>query len=768
MGESIRKQIYLKAIINQIADVSNQEDAVIKIAHSFLDSASCVEVKDLISEAERLAIGSRCMNKERTANPWDKNRRMISLMEGINSDNYGNYMLPDVTLTISKDCFPRKFFDKKPDYKRLHDEFVSELVKIGDFRFDTFCRTLLQLVKKYASFVPASDIDDRDISLYDKAKATAAIALCLYDWSQESEREANPFILVGGDFSGIQSYIYQITSKYAAKNLKGRSFYLKLLSDATVRYLLQSLELHEANIVYDSGGSFYIIAPNTKKAKSALLNAKKNLEKKYFETHGTALFLALDYVEISKQDLFHEDEEHNLSVVWGNLFKKREQQKFSKFSRLVKDDYDSFFKPQLSKTPQFDAVTGEEIKGNATKSEDGSEQFVTSSLNYTQRMLGTTLKTTEQIIASQVKINELDGNTFSIEPADLGYKYYFITSDTHITSPVNMQGGTVIALNGSEHDCDFLKSKSKFTNASFCFDFYGGNQNNGLTFDKLCEHKQREFARLGVLRMDVDNLGEIFQNGINKSRATLCRYAALSRLFDFFFSGYLNSIYNNCQPDYSQIIYSGGDDLFIVGSWDAMIEIAEKIRKDFSDYACCNPSFTISGGIAIVSPKFPIMNASHLSEDEERNAKNHGSNKNALSMMGIALNWDKEFPAIKDLKNKIVDFTKRDLISKSFISKIQFLAELAEIKEITKDGQITHCITNFKVYWLLAYDLKRMSTRSDNNSETKDFIDSCIRENCSPCGTIGGKIVDTLYHPLELWAFAARWAELELRTNSII
>jgi CRISPR-associated protein Csm1 len=30
---------------------------------------------------------------------------------------------------------------------------------------------------------------------------------------------------------------------------------------------------------------------------------------------------------------------------------------------------------------------------------------------------------------------------------------------------------------------------------------------------------------------------------------------------------------------------------------------------------------------------------------------------------------------------------------------------------------------------------------------------------------LNGQFIVTDYHPLELWAFAARWAELEMRTN---
>ena len=99
--------------------------------------------------------------------------------------------------------------------------------------------------------------------------------------------------------------------------------------------------------------------------------------------------------------------------------------------------------------------------------------------------------------------------------------------------------------------------------------------------------------RLGVLRMDVDNLGKIFQGGISPERATLSRYSALSRSMDYFFSGYLNTIWQEVAPEQSIIIYSGGDDVFIVGSWEQTIAIAKRIKEDFRKFSCGNPNFSI-------------------------------------------------------------------------------------------------------------------------------------------------------------------------------
>ncbi|WP_281644365.1 hypothetical protein [Bacteroides zoogleoformans] len=45
------------------------------------------------------------------------------------------------------------------------------------------------------------------------------------------------------------------------------------------------------------------------------------------------------------------------------------------------------------------------------------------------------------------------------------------------------------------------------------------------------------------------------------------------------------------------------------------------------------------------------------------------------------------------------------------------------------------------------------------------MIEQCINEVCNKKGsTLNGEHIITDYHPLELWNFAARWAELEYRS----
>src|SRR5207248_215937 len=53
-------------------------------------------------------------------------------------------------------------------------------------------------------------------------------------------------------------------------------------------------------------------------------------------------------------------------------------------------------------------------------------------------------------------------------------------------------------------------------------------------------------------------------------------------------------------------IYSGGDDLFVVGAWDRLPLLADAVRREFHEYCAHNPALTISAGIAIDDRRFPL------------------------------------------------------------------------------------------------------------------------------------------------------------------
>ena len=115
-----------------------------------------------------------------------------------------------------------------------------------------------------------------------------------------------------------------------------------------------------------------------------------------------------------------------------------------------------------------------------------------------------------------------------------------------------------------------------------------GDYSTGSTFEEFAREAEG-ISRIGVLRADVDNLGQAivsgFRNAKNGDRyMTLSRTATLSRQLSLFFKYYIRFILEN--GEYSlegknggkkrlaTIVYSGGDDVFIVGAWNDIIELS--------------------------------------------------------------------------------------------------------------------------------------------------------------------------------------------------
>ena len=96
-----------------------------------------------------------------------------------------------------------------------------------------------------------------------------------------------PYLLIGGDISGIQRFIYTITSKGALKSLKGRSFFLELLNEHIVSELIDALKLTRSNIIFSGGGHFHILSHNTTAVTETIKEVKERMDRS--EEHTSEL-----------------------------------------------------------------------------------------------------------------------------------------------------------------------------------------------------------------------------------------------------------------------------------------------------------------------------------------------------------------------------------------------------------------------------------------------------------------------------------------------
>ncbi|MFH2102340.1 MAG: type III-A CRISPR-associated protein Cas10/Csm1 [Chloroflexota bacterium] len=280
----------------------------------------------LIALADKLSAGERADDFTKAQNPP---RQMISIFERISlkepridkTEKDWNFVRLRPLALQDKTIFPGLKQDKDGEgegYQKLLEVLTSAAKKdTGDIQ--SYVENLLGALQTAAWCVPSAYYyNTPDVSLYDHSRMTAALAVCLAGLSEReidslSSAVSNDFhgkattenqtllakpvvLLVGGDISGIQKFIYTISSKKAAQTLRGRSFYLELLTEAVLRYVLNELGLPYTNVIYSGGGHFFLLAPLDAQHKFA--DIRRQVTQKILAHHGTSLYLALGCAEV--------------------------------------------------------------------------------------------------------------------------------------------------------------------------------------------------------------------------------------------------------------------------------------------------------------------------------------------------------------------------------------------------------------------------------------------------------------------------------------
>lgn len=492
-------------------------------------------------------------------------------------------------------------------------------------------------------------------------------------------------LFVGGDLSGIQKFIYNITSKRAMVSLKGRSQYLKEYTQKVCDEILDIPELEDTSMsrdemkIYCSGGKFYLQVPDNQSIRTSIDELRAKTEKELWDKHKGQLSINIAYVPFCYEgdEVKVGEEKGSIGILWNHISKKFNDLKNQKFKSLLINHYQDFFDVQkVGGDVRVCQITG--IEG----AKDYPFKFIDDDI----------LKEESLCVLSSVK-----------EQIDLGIK---------------------------------LRDKQHFK----MFEEYASD------------------TYLGVLRMDVDNLGSKFVGGFDSMDIYRKFSSALDKFFDAE-SGKLHDIQKDDEfKEYLNIVYAGGDDIFVVGRWDKVIDFAAEVRRQFDTYCkdvLKDDKLSISGGVAIVNSKFPIAKAAELSGNAEDAAKKYNNGqKNAFNMFGESISWNEEFKFVKDYKEQFVTLIDKCGLSRGVLHKIMKYASMVKenklIEEENKNG-ITKRKPNMSFMWHTAYYLTRFMGKEKDNKVVYDF--------CRDLRDVQLVKIDNY----RLISLAARWAELDLR-----
>lgn len=667
-------------------------------------------------------------------------------------------------------------------------EWRERLMKV---KGEAFGDTLLFLAKKHLSNVACSPAAPH-ISLFEYLKTTAAVADC------QHRSASGQLLLVGVGLDNIQGFCYDIVSSKAAKSLKGRSFYLQMLLDTLAEDIIRhpAIAATPGHIVYARGGKMYLLLPDAPAVRDALTDIRTELTASFWEKFKSSLYGYLQFEPFAPTA-------DDARAVWERLKKSVRRDRDRQYKNLLLEDFDYFFEPipEGFKTEepglaegggvgkkQFCRVTGELIeqasleRNNIEANPEKDPVWVLPAVKF-QSDLGEGLREAKHYFLHRKK------GSPDISPSD----FFHTGSSTRLALPEagkwmrgfekNLASNFSPTQRRALNDLDFLPEQPN--GVAYGFTFYGGNDQPTWTdeedvervkdFEKLAgregeDDKGKGFTRLGVARMDLDDLSRMAE----KAQASFALNASFSARLDLMLSGYINTLWQNEQreyKDYLNIVFAGGDDMLIVGRWDLVLDFIGEVREAFRAFMGKRDDLTLSAGMTLVTPKFPIAKAVAMAGDAEDNAKDFNlpdpktkqkkyeslPSKNAICLLGEVVSWDEEYRFVQYFAQKLELWSSKDNEESTGISA-GLMYKLIQFRQLQLQGK-----QNWR--WLSAWYFQQ-AERDNKKSEAIFKLIKMFLFTGKWLAQEGGKPQTFNVHPdrsLLLMALAARLADFRSR-----
>jgi CRISPR-associated protein Csm1 len=590
-------------------------------------------------------------------------------------------------------------------------ELATELSWLGSevdlTQFACVYQHLMALLQKYGWCLPSHNAD---VALFDHAKLTSAIAACLYHYHQDESSvdalqagtNAQRFCLLVGDLSGIQDYIFDITSIGAggiARRLRARSFYLSVLSDVLSHQIALRFDMPLGNVIMSSGGKFYILLPNRDDIDKEIHALRHEVDAWLREQFNGEIAINLAYVCFAG-DQFQAGSQTQAGFgdVMTDLSLKlnREKRRRGQSVLVRTEDWDeAVFVINRDFWGVGACVSCGKFPGDREASLcEKCERDV---------QIGKRLPRTRYVAYYQHAADE------DAIPMPMGCSARILARDELAQAG---QPYLLTKLNDPEiHELASYPASFRYLANHVPLGDYGSQ----LSFEDIAKMAQGR-PLLGYVKADVDYLGILFAQGLRRDQGgydTAAHMAALSRELDLFFSGWIQHLLSQTEAYRSfYTIFSGGDDLFLVGPWDKAADLARKVRDELATFVAGNPDITLSAGVLFTKERYPISRAAQDAEEilelskerEWTDAQGQQHKRNQLTLLGDTFTWDiapQIFDEIEMLRKRSAHLTSAFLYD---------LVEYGRLYELwTREKQVE----GLRYKALFAYNIARNLRKGD-------------------------------------------------------
>jgi CRISPR-associated protein Csm1 len=631
-----------------------------------------------------------------------------------------------------------------------------------------------------------------DVSLYDHAKAVAALGVALWRWHHDrgdagdqareqlrlmwdKDRKSRPeaeqvwgerkFLLIQGDFWGIQDFIFATggeTQRQAAKLLRGRSFYVSLLTECAALKVLEALDLPSTSQAVNAAGKFLIVAPNAPEIVEKLRSVQGELDRWFLAHTFGQSGIGLAWLPAAASDFRRGNGDQSpFRDLMKRLFEQLEVAKLQRFALCRPDAAPPVFTGFLDQFDNAKGVCDIDGRSPAKVPLSGNDRPWVSELAFDQVQTGEYLARLDRLLITR---QALDHNT--LRHPIFGY-YVNFTADEDATGRFGREaesGNLVRAWDFSlpDHEDQALWNgyARRYINAYVARfqdvdiqnnDRYVSLKDVGLpkvgdvkTLNHLALDDRKRVAddqgrtngigaeALMTLKGDVDNLGLIFQQGIGQP--TFAKMAALSRQMNAFFAIWLPWF---CQREgrNTYTVFAGGDDFFLIGPWRSTITLARRMREEFHRYAAENPDLHFSAGMSMTKPGLPIRELGRLAEEalekaKEYDRKDHegrAQRKNAVTCFDLPVTWD-EFTDLMTREEQVTSLTAEHRLSRGYLYNLLTLADMAGKVKDRPENALWHSRFAYQTRRLVESKIRRGANRTDIERQRRELQETLADE----------------------------------------
>ena len=652
---------------------------------------------------------------------------------------------PYKPLNAFPECFEE--FSEKEYNQPVNDfknKFSQMLKNAPRDNWEAIYSLIYNLLLTYTWCVPSSTIEEEpDISLFDHLKTTSAISACLYqvlisqivrigydNWRELknliSDHHQPRFVLLMGDISRIQDYIFSLSKVGAgaiSKRLRARSFKLTLLSYWVCSKILKRFNLPFANLITASGGNFSILLPNLDTTETILQEFQTELDREFMENYSGEICFHLAWEKFSGKEFEEFSKVFNRTK--NKLF-ERKQNPFSQF--LIKGNtwQEHFVLPRLIESEERLCKVCRKNSGNYDQEEDA---YICAYCEQDKKMGKKLIQSKAVLFYDDPESGEfkfafpdkkssplriLNGSfdllkdLRNIKPSSLALCFSlqeYLENIQPVPSPVYLMPLANHIPQAEEDTCQTCT----ITNCSLEQPL---NPGDSLLFECLAQ-KASGRKYLAMLKADVDHLGKLFFQAF-QIHGPISRVSTFSRMLDIFFAGWIQYVLEN-SPDYKNlyVVYSGGDDLMIIGPWDKIFDFSLELTKEFSRFTGENPDFHLAASITIFPPHRPVNVVARNAEDELDNAKNlpptkkpdgekssSESGRNQLSAFKERIKWMDAEEILQEAK-RLSNWINNNILSVSFARNLLVYSQMFRNYQKYKKTDYLRFVP------LLTYDIAR-------------------------------------------------------------